>query len=55
MELVLGSPSLKRAMKDADRSGAARIWLLGPDEVSRGVATVRDLASGEQHEEKLSP
>ncbi len=55
VELVLGSPSLKRAMKDADRSGATRIWLLGPDEVARGVATVRDLASGEQREEPLAP
>jgi histidyl-tRNA synthetase len=42
-------------MKDADRSGATRIWLLGPDEVARGVATVRDLASGEQREEPLAP
>jgi histidyl-tRNA synthetase len=53
VELVLGSPRLKRVIADADRSGAARLWLLGPDEVSRGVATVRDLSSGEQREEKL--
>ena len=53
VELVLGSPKLKRAMADADRAGAARIWLLGPDEAARGVAKVRDLASGEERDEKI--
>jgi histidyl-tRNA synthetase len=53
VELVLGSPKLKRAMADADRAGAARIWLIGPDEVERGVARVKDLASGEEREEAL--
>jgi len=55
VELVLGQPKLKRAMADADRAGATRIWLLGPDEVERGMARVRDLASGEEHEEPLNP
>jgi len=54
VELVLGQPKLKRAMADADRAGARHIWLLGPDEVERGVARVRDLASGEEREEPLS-
>jgi histidyl-tRNA synthetase len=53
VELVLGSPRLKRAMADADRAGAARIWLLGPEEVGRGVAKVRDLESGEERDEKI--
>jgi histidyl-tRNA synthetase len=53
VELVLGSPKLKRVMVDADRSGARQIWLLGPDEVGRGVAKVRDLGSGEEREEPL--
>ncbi|MCZ6784140.1 MAG: histidine--tRNA ligase [Proteobacteria bacterium] len=53
VELVLGRPKLKRAMADADRAGAARIWLLGPDELGRGVAKVRDLATGEERDEKL--
>jgi histidyl-tRNA synthetase len=53
VELVLGSPRLKRVLADADRIGAARLWLLGPDEVARGVVSVRELASGEQREEKL--
>ena len=53
VELVLGQPKLKRAMADADRAGASRIWLIGPDEVERGVARVKELASGEEHEEDL--
>lgn len=48
VELVLGTPKLKRAMADADRAGAAKMYLLGPDEVARGEATVRDLATHEQ-------
>jgi histidyl-tRNA synthetase len=54
VELTLGSTKLKRVMADADRSNAGRVWLLGPDEVARGVATVRDLASGEQTEEPIA-
>ncbi len=53
VDLVLGSPKLKRVMSDADRLGAKRIWLLGPDEVGRGVARLRDLASGDESEESL--
>ncbi len=53
VDLVLGTQRLKRVLADADRNGAARVWLLGPDELARGVATVRDLETGEQHEEKL--
>ncbi len=54
VELVLGAPRLKRVMADADRSRAGQVWLIGPDEAARGVATVRDLATGEQREEKLT-
>ena len=53
VDLVLGSPKLKRVMTDAGKSGASRVWLIGPDELARGIATVRDLASGEQTEELL--
>jgi histidyl-tRNA synthetase len=53
VELVLGSPRLKRALADADRAGAERIWLLGPDEVARGVAKVRTLATGDERDEKI--
>ncbi len=53
VELVLGTPKLKRVMSDADRSGAERIWLLGPDEIARGVVKRRDLESGDETEEKI--
>ena len=53
VELVLGTPRLKRVMADADKAGASRVWLIGPDEVARGVATVRDLSTGAQRDEKL--
>ncbi len=52
-ELVLGTMRLKRALAEADRSGARRVYLVGPDEVARGVALVRDLATGEQAERAL--
>jgi histidyl-tRNA synthetase len=53
VELVLGIP-LKRALKNADRAGAARVHLLGPDELQRGAVKVRDLATGEERDEPLA-
>lgn len=53
VELVLGEIRPRRALADADRSGARRILLVGPDELSRGVARVRDLESGAEHDEPL--
>ena len=53
VDLVLGQQSQKRALKDADRHGAKRIWVIGPEEAARGVCWVRDLKSGEQTEEPL--
>lgn len=53
VELVLGTPRLKRVLQDADRAGARELWMVGPDEQGRGVACVRDLASGEQRDEPL--
>jgi histidyl-tRNA synthetase len=53
VELVLGVP-LKRALKNADRAGAARVHLLGPDELQRGAVKVRDLATGEERDEPLA-
>jgi histidyl-tRNA synthetase len=53
VELVLGDAKLKRALADADRAGAQRCYLIGPDERERGVMTVRDLKTGEQTEEPL--
>jgi histidyl-tRNA synthetase len=54
VELVLAAMKLKRALADADRAGARFIYLLGPEELTRGVALVRDLASGEQSEVPLA-
>ncbi len=48
VELALSGGRLKRALADADRAGARRIYLLGPDEVKQGAALVRDLETGEQ-------
>jgi histidyl-tRNA synthetase len=53
VELELGVP-LKRALRNADRAGAARVHLLGPEELRRGAVTVRDLASGEERDEPLA-
>ena len=44
---ALSGGRLKRALADADRAGARRIYLLGPDEVKQGAALVRDLETGE--------
>lgn len=48
VELILGANKLKRVLGDADRLGAERIFLLGPDEISRGVAKQRNLKTGEE-------
>jgi histidyl-tRNA synthetase len=53
VELALAPQKLKRALADADRAGARFIHLIGPEELARGIALVRDLASGEQTEEPL--
>jgi histidyl-tRNA synthetase len=53
VELVLGDTRPKRVLADADKAGAARVWLLGPDEAARGVARVRDLATGAETEEPV--
>ena len=42
--------SLSKRLKRADQAGAAAAVILGEDEMARGVATVRDLDSGEQVE-----
>ena len=54
VELALSGGKLKRALADADRAGARRIYILGPDEVARGEALVRDLESGEQSTNPLA-
>ncbi len=54
VELVLGTPKLKRVISDADKDGVATLWLLGPDEVERGVVMRRRLETGEQSEVALA-
>ncbi len=44
---------LKAQLKAADKAGARWVVLLGEDELARGVALVRDLASGDQREAAL--
>jgi histidyl-tRNA synthetase len=53
VELVLRPVRLRRALEDADRAGAARFYLVGPDELARGAVKVRDLESGEERDEPL--
>jgi histidyl-tRNA synthetase len=53
VELVLGDARLKRVLADADRAGARRVYLLGPEELARGEVLVRDLETGEQRNEAL--
>jgi histidyl-tRNA synthetase len=49
-----GGRSLKGQMKQADRSGASYAVIIGPDEWSRDVATVRDMDAKEQEEVPLT-
>jgi histidyl-tRNA synthetase len=51
VELALANARLKRALADADRAGARRFYLIGPDELARGEVLVRDLESGTQASE----
>jgi histidyl-tRNA synthetase len=53
VECVLRPVRLRRALQDADRIGAGRIYLVGSDVLARGVVKVRDLASGEERDEPL--
>jgi histidyl-tRNA synthetase len=49
----LGGRSLKGQMKQADRIDAAWTVIIGPDEWSRGAATLRDMRSQEQEDVPL--
>jgi histidyl-tRNA synthetase len=53
VELVPAGTKLKRAMAEADRAGAQQIYLLGPDELARGVVKVRHLGTGDERHEPL--
>jgi histidyl-tRNA synthetase len=53
VELAIGDARPKRIFADADKSGAARVWLVGPEEAARGVVKIRELATGAEREEPL--
>jgi len=44
---------LRAQMKQADRLGAAFVLLLGDEEIKRGAAMLREMATGQQEEVKL--
>lgn len=46
---AFGGGKLKNQMKKADKSGAAAVVIIGEDELTKNVATVRIMKSGEQH------
>jgi histidyl-tRNA synthetase len=49
-EAVLEAGKLARQFKYADRAGIRYVLVLGPDEIARGVVTVKDLRSEAQFE-----
>ncbi len=48
------SGNLKKRLSRANKANAIATVILGPDELAKGVATVRDMETGEQTEVKLS-
>jgi histidyl-tRNA synthetase len=53
VDLDLMARGLRAQMKQADRLGAAFVVVLGEEEAQRGVAAVRDMATGAQREVAL--
>lgn len=49
-----GSKSLKAHMKQADKLGAAKVLMLGADELDRNVVTVRDMKTKDQTQAPLA-
>jgi histidyl-tRNA synthetase len=49
----LSTASVKKQFSSASSAGARATIVLGPDEVQRGVATVRDMGSGDEREVQL--
>ena len=44
------SGNMKRRLNRANKAGAAAAVIIGDDELAKGVATIRDMDSGEQYE-----
>lgn len=53
VRLSLAPARPRRALADAAAAGARRVHLIGPDELARGVARVRDLDTGQEVDEPL--
>jgi histidyl-tRNA synthetase len=51
---ALRPTAVGKQLKEADARGAGRVILLGPDEVARGSARVRIMATGEQRDVPLA-
>jgi histidyl-tRNA synthetase len=51
--LAFGERSLKSQLKSANKSGVRFAAIIAEDELARGVATLRDMESGEQTEVAL--
>ncbi len=49
----LGAQSVRKQFSSASSAGARRVIVLGPDEVERGVAVIRDMQSGAENEAPL--
>jgi histidyl-tRNA synthetase len=45
-EMYLGTAGMKAQMKYADRRGAPLVVIQGPDERTRGIVQLKDLAAG---------
>jgi len=53
-EMEYAGKSLKAQLRRADKLGAQRVLILGGDEMTRGVAQLRDMAAGTQEEVPLA-
>jgi histidyl-tRNA synthetase len=49
-DLAFGGGSMKSQMKRADRSGARYVLMVGEDEISKGVVSLRDMTKSRQDE-----
>jgi histidyl-tRNA synthetase len=50
VDLVLENKKMKWAFKHAERIGAKRLILVGPEEWSRKMVKIKDLETGEESE-----
>jgi histidyl-tRNA synthetase len=50
---ALRDQAVRKQFNQAGNAGAREAIVLGPDEVSRGMAVVRDMATGEEREVSL--